>query len=1482
MAKNINRKVTIYINGKEVENTLKGMKAELNRLQNEQRRATLGSREYIETTEKISTLKKYIDDQTEGVVSLGSKWEDTADKLAKYSNILMGVQSAFEMLDIGIGKMKDLAKDAAALDDVYADVMKTTGMTHEQVESMNKALLKMDTRTSREQLNQLAYEAGKLGISSEEMVLQFVSASDKINIALGDVLGDGAMVTVGKLTNIYEGVSKTLDGKNLEEKMLAIGSAVNSLGQASTANEGYLVEFMKRLGGIAAQAGMSADQILGYASALDQNGQAVEMSATAFMKLIQQMVKKPGEFVSAAGMSMEEFKKLMDEDMNGAVQRVLEGMENGGGFQQLIGLFADMGLDGARAATVVSSLAKHLDQVREAQTLAYQEMMTGNSVMNEFNVKNETLQAKAEKAKKRFEEVRIELGEELYPVLIHLQKSGTVLMSGISGAVQIMKECPGIIAPITAAVLALYKARVATAMLWLKERPQAISEWIQRKKNTRETLKQAAAEAKTRKVRAEALVVRIKDKVEIEKSIIAKRAELVATGQGNRVVEAEIRLRKLNIAATKAEAIAVTSGTAAIKASSAAMNAIPFVAVMAAIAALIPKIQKLVKERNRVADATKEANRQYFEENGRLKVLFETLKNTTNGSAEYIKAIGVLKQEYPDLIKQHINEKGELKSLEDAYNSLSAAAKNSIYERMFAQETGKVYAEVEEQLGESMKSASKYIDRLMRKYSEEERGMVKERINSALAELSSGEKGIADMYKVINEAIRRAIGNKNFTSGYLPWVVDLGKEADKAKRTVAELRVELNADPEDKWETGKKSVAELNSELEEAERNLKRYEKAVDSGKSEFAEMAEEERRHIYTLKKAIGELGDEMAVMEEGADGSGGGGTTSGKETAEQKKARLAQEAWERFENGYSRMMEKMEAKTLTGADKVVADVDNSIQKMLDDLQAVLAKHPEAKQMMEDLRGKAAEWKNAQLDAYIKKMTDELARQQGKLKEMDSEGNDYINKMMDAQRKLTETLANYDAAIATAESDMISLMAQQSGASESEQGNLQKQIDKLRELIAQYGVLKGKVTARAFDAITTGSTNASSMGIRGNQWRNEVSAAVEGRRKSGLGMMFDEGAFNAYGQTLEEIYQKYDKQKKAIAEARKANVQMLKEQRTLANTDPQNAELKERIRLRKEEIDRLNAEEGELDDLMATALKAAEEDAFGRGIDRWISGIEEFGQQVVQLWGNINTILDNIAQKELNDAKKLKEENEKQLEEQLEEGLISEEEYEERKEELQDEYDALEEEKELAQWKRQKALNIGEATMQGALAVLKALSSAPPPYNAILAGISSALAAVQIAAIASEPEPYARGGYVNEDTTFYRAGEAGREWVASSRLLKDGSTAPIIQALEDYQRGNSRALTDISMARLDMPAALSASESIGRSQAVAQPQSAAAVWNHPTAVSVGNDSREMVSLMRDLVKYQKDPKNRQAVISRRTMDDFDNNENFLRSRARL
>ncbi len=329
----------------------------------------IGSEEYIQTSLKIKEIDSVIKDHRRAIQEASQDWKDAKDSLAKYSGIFIGLKNAKDMIDGYIGKLKDLAADAAALDDVYADVQKTTGLTHEEVEKLNEAFKKMDTRTSREQLNQLAYEAGKLGISSQEQVAQFVSASDKINIALGDVLGEGAMVKIGKLSDVYAKSTQQLAaaGDDLESKMLKIGSAVNMLGQSSTANEGYLVEFLSRMGGIATQANLSADAILGFASALDQDMQKQEMSATAFQKFIMQMIKKPAEFASAARMEVKEFTELMQQDMNEALLRVLDGFKGQGGLVELQPIFQDLGLDAARAASVISSMANSVDKIREAQ-----------------------------------------------------------------------------------------------------------------------------------------------------------------------------------------------------------------------------------------------------------------------------------------------------------------------------------------------------------------------------------------------------------------------------------------------------------------------------------------------------------------------------------------------------------------------------------------------------------------------------------------------------------------------------------------------------------------------------------------------------------------------------------------------------------------------------------------------------------------------------------------------------------------------------------------------------------------------------------------------------------------------------------------------------------------------------------------------------------------------------------------------------------
>lgn len=368
-----------------------------------------GTEEYRELTEKAKSLKKEI-------AAVGAEQDLTKSKWSKFVNIFNTNWGAITQGLAAVtglsATVRDCTNKYAAMNQEMFNVTKYTGQAIGEVEEMNESFKKMNTRTARGELNRLAQDAGRLGITNREMIEEFVDGSDKINVALGDDLGDDAVAKIGKLAQMF-GEDKT---KGLRGAMLATGSAVNDLAQSSSANAGYTVDFTADLSGVARQAGMTQAQIMGLASALDQNMQDEATSSTVFSQLITKMFQEPMKFAKLAGVEVSTFTTMLKTDANGALLEFLQAMSNRGGFDQLAPMFSQMGLEGTRAVGVLSSVASNLDQVREAQATATQSYKDGTSVLNEFNVQNNTVQAGLDKAKKQFDDMCIELGEKLMPI----------------------------------------------------------------------------------------------------------------------------------------------------------------------------------------------------------------------------------------------------------------------------------------------------------------------------------------------------------------------------------------------------------------------------------------------------------------------------------------------------------------------------------------------------------------------------------------------------------------------------------------------------------------------------------------------------------------------------------------------------------------------------------------------------------------------------------------------------------------------------------------------------------------------------------------------------------------------------------------------------------------------------------------------------------------------------------------------------------
>ena len=379
---------------------------------------------------------------TETGLSLGK----LADGFNRYAAIGASALATLTGMTLTMRKCVD---EYAQMEEAESQVIKYTGMTAEEVKQLNEEFKAMDTRTPREELNRLAGEAGKLGITGVQEVREFVEAANQINVALGEDLGEEAVNQIGKLSQMFGDESRSL-----KDNMLAIGSAVNQVAQSTSASEPYLVQFTARMGGVGKQAKMSVTDIMGFASALDQNMLRSEMASTALSGLIMRIYQEPAKYAKLAGMDVEQFTQLVETDVNEAVMSFLSALNKMGGMAQIAPVLKEMQLSGAEAASVISTLAGNVDLVRKEQENANKAFTEGTSITNEYAVQNNTVQARLEKLQEDFKDVRVELGERLLPVMRYMISTGSLTVKGLMAVTEFLMEYKSVILTVTTAIAA--------------------------------------------------------------------------------------------------------------------------------------------------------------------------------------------------------------------------------------------------------------------------------------------------------------------------------------------------------------------------------------------------------------------------------------------------------------------------------------------------------------------------------------------------------------------------------------------------------------------------------------------------------------------------------------------------------------------------------------------------------------------------------------------------------------------------------------------------------------------------------------------------------------------------------------------------------------------------------------------------------------------------------------------------------------------
>jgi len=579
-----------------------------------------GSEVWNSHVEKIRELKERLADIKDELGEQETLW-------GRFKNWSTDVWPAIDLLSKGydsvISGLREYVDSYAEMEQEMANVRKFTGMTAEQVESLNEQFKTIDTRSSREQLNMLAQEAGRLGKTSEEDVLGFVRAADKINVALDD-LGEGATLTLSKLTSIF-GDEKIY---GTEQSLLKVGSVINELSQNCSASAPYLAHFAERMGGVGSQAKLTIPQIMGFGAVLDSNAQALEASSTALSQIIVRLYQDPAKYAKVAGLDAQEFATLMREDANAALIMFLETLQKAGGMDQLSPMFKDMGENGSRAIAALSTLATHIDQVKAQQEAANVAFREGVSIDNEFAVQNNTVQAALDKCKNRANELRVELGEHLYPIMGHFLTTGAAIMRMILTLVRWIAENKGVVISLTAAVAA-YIITVNLAII--KEKA-----WIAVCTAGRAIMLLWTAACK---LCAVAVALFTGNIAKARTAWLAFSAALHASPIGLIVA-----------AITAAVALLVTFATKAAKATT--------------------ESERLAKAQKKIADVEKEAEANCATELASLDALYKATQDQTLAMDARLRAVNKLQEQYPDYFKNLSKESILAGNAADAYERL--------------------------------------------------------------------------------------------------------------------------------------------------------------------------------------------------------------------------------------------------------------------------------------------------------------------------------------------------------------------------------------------------------------------------------------------------------------------------------------------------------------------------------------------------------------------------------------------------------------------------------------------------------------------------------------------------------------------------------------------------------------------------------------------------------------------------------------------
>lgn len=354
--------------------------------------------------------------------------------------------------------LRNTVNAAISFESAMTGVKKTTELTTTEFAELSTGIRNMakEIPLSVEGIAKIAESAGQLGIKKEN-ILGFARVMADLGVTT-NLTSEQAATALARLANIT-GMNQT--------EFDRLGSTIVDLGNNFATTEAEIVEMGLRIAGAGSLVGLTEDQILAFAATLSSVGIEAEAGGTAISRVfveIEKQVATAGKdlslFAEVAGMSTQQFSRAFVDNAAGAVAQFINGlgrMQKSGKSTSVI--LERLGMDNVRISDALKRTAGGGDLLTKALGMGAEAWEDNSALVREAVLRYGTAESKIQLFKNTINDLQIDLGGKLVPVLIKFTDvAGFVIRNTdqFTGALQLLLAAGigGLLMKIPAAIVA--------------------------------------------------------------------------------------------------------------------------------------------------------------------------------------------------------------------------------------------------------------------------------------------------------------------------------------------------------------------------------------------------------------------------------------------------------------------------------------------------------------------------------------------------------------------------------------------------------------------------------------------------------------------------------------------------------------------------------------------------------------------------------------------------------------------------------------------------------------------------------------------------------------------------------------------------------------------------------------------------------------------------------------------------------------------